>query len=241
MKPTAGSNYYQIQSSARGIHDLNDVQRLAEESAPIYKRTIKPWLSSNLQSAIYEVACGPGILQSWLNSQGYQNIWGSDLSSNEARLAIDINPRIVNGDSVADVIVRGEEQYDTIIALDFIEHIPKDMVIPFLENAYRALKPGGCLIMRAPNADSPIVGLNLFNDMTHVWAYTTVSMRAMTRSVGYTSVHFMDDTLSCIHKHRWIKYPIILCAQFIVKKILSCACRAKLYYLGSTIYIYAKK
>lgn len=239
--PTAGSSYYELQAEARGINDVSDVERLAQDSTKIYSQVLAPWLPNDKNAGIYEVACGPGILQSWLKSEGYTEVYGSDFAETEAQLAQVINPNIRHGDSVAGVISRGEGKYRAIVALDFIEHIPRDLVIPFLENCMRALEPGGVLIMRAPNADSPVVGLNLFNDMTHVWAYTTISMRAMLKIIGYRSIEFQDDTLSSIQKYRWIKYPIMVCAQLLLKGLLTAACRFRCEYLGSSIYMYARK
>jgi len=236
-----GSDYYEMQASARGINGRGDVERMSHESSGAYARAIEPWLPKAKDGEIYEVACGPGIMQVWLKENGFTEVWGSDFSEKEAEVAATINPNIKHGDSVSGLLERGESRYEAIIALDFLEHIPRDLVIPFLENALKALKPGGTLIMRAPNADSPIVGKNLFNDMTHVWAYTTCSLRAMTRVLGYSGVEFADDTINSIHKHRWIKLPLILCAQAILKVLFSTACRARVEYFGSSIYIYARR
>ena len=236
------SSYYEIQGAARGISDRQEVERQARSlMSETYSRVILPFLPENRKGAIYEAATGPGIIQVWLRDKGYSNVYGSDFAVKEAELAKEINPNIEHGDSVVGVTARGDEQYDAIIALDFLEHIPRESVLVFLKNSRGALKPGGVLIMRAPNADSPLVGLNLYNDITHVWAYTTVSLRAMSRICSFSSISFDDDTTSSIQRYRWIKCPVMKVAQWILRHLLNIACRTRVTHLGSSIYIYAKR
>src|SRR5205814_282346 len=106
---------------------------------------------------------------------------------------------------------------DCIIAIDFIEHLARDEVIEFLAQSNRALNAGGSLILRMPNGDSPLVGRNLYNDITHVWAYTCVAMDALLRMARYETVEFRDESVASIEGARWVKIPLMLVARSIVR------------------------
>src|SRR5688500_19377563 len=92
-----------------------------------------------------------------------------------------------------------------IIAIDLVEHLGKDVFVEFLEQSKRVLRPGGSLILRLPNGDSPLVGLNLFNDITHVWTYTSNCLSSLARMVGFAATDFFDESTHALRDHRWIK------------------------------------
>lgn len=237
-----GSTYYNNQSQARGIVGISDVKRMAAESADIFDRIFLRHLSSNKEAMIYEAATGPGILQAWLRSRSFTNLQGSDFSEKEALLARQITPNIVHGDSIADLQNRfSESTFDAIIALDFFEHIPRDRFREFLRISATRLKPQGILILRGPNADSPLLGHNLYNDITHVWAYTTTCLRILCQLEGFQNIKFCDDAIPGIHHGACWKAPLMKLAQVILTQIVWMASRQKVQYWGSSIYLFARK
>lgn len=237
-----GSSYYSQQSTARKIHTVEDVRRHAQAESIVYERLILPDLPIDLQSHIYEAATGPGILQCWLTDRGFSNVLGSDFSENESRLAHQINASVVHGDSLEDL--RGRcpaESLDVIIALDFYEHLPRESFREFLTLAHSRLRRGGVLILRGPNGDSPFVGLNLYNDITHVWAYTTVCLNALATIAGFSRVAFKDDTEGALHKGWWWKRWPMAISRFLLSEICRIATRQRVRLWGASLYIYAHK
>jgi len=237
-----GSTYYNNQSQARGIKGISDVRRMAAESAHIYDRILLAQLPSNRDCMIYEAATGPGLLQAWLQNHCFSNLHGSDFSEKEATLAGQITPRIVYGDSVADLANRFSEcTFDAIIALDFYEHISRERFRDFLRIASSRLKPSGVLVLRGPNADSPLVGLNLYNDITHVWAYTTTCLRVLCRLEGFQDVRFCDDAIPGLYHGAAWKTPLMRLAQMILTQLVWMASRQRVQFWGSSLYIFARK
>lgn len=57
--------------------------------------------------------------------------------------------------------------FDAIISLDVIEHIEPNETASFLQSCLRLLKPGGRLLLRFPNGDSPFSISNFNADITH--------------------------------------------------------------------------
>ena len=237
-----GSTYYNSQTQARGIGGISDVKRMAAEAANIYDRIFLKKLPSDEISAIYEAATGPGILQAWLKDRYFDNLHGSDFSEKEATLAGQISHNIIHKDSVADLQDRFPAcTFDAIIALDFYEHLPRERFRDFLRISSSRLKPGGVLILRGPNADSPLVGLNLYNDITHVWSYTTSCLRVLCTLEGFQDVQFCDDAIPGLHHGAAWKTPLMRLAQMILTQLVWMASRQRVKFWGSSIYLFARK
>jgi 2-polyprenyl-3-methyl-5-hydroxy-6-metoxy-1,4-benzoquinol methylase len=236
------NSFYTRQSEARKIKEPNDVERLSCENEVVFNRIISPVLPSDKSACIYEAATGPGILQFWLRKQGFTNREGSDFSEKEVYFAQHVTTAIRHADSLSDLTERfTEESLQTIIALDFYEHIERENFIRFLKIAHSRLSPGGWLVLRGPNADSPLVGLNLYNDVTHVWAYTTTCLRILCQLEGFQDVRFCDDAIPGIyHGYTW-KMPLMRLAQLILTQLVWMASRRRVQYWGSSIYLFAQK
>jgi 2-polyprenyl-3-methyl-5-hydroxy-6-metoxy-1,4-benzoquinol methylase len=234
-------SYYRYQATARGLTSVEAVEKLTDLMGLTYARLLPRWLPADRQAEIYEVACGPGIMLRHLQRLGYARLAGSDSAASQIELARAAGLPVVLGDSLRDLKGQCAERWDCLIAIDFIEHLPKDVLVEFFFECHRTLRTNGCLIMRAPNGDSPLVGRNVFNDITHYWAYTTIATEALLKMAGFQRVEFADESLASIQKHRWIKVPLMKCAQAVVRAVIRSATREDIRYLNSSIYIAAWK
>lgn len=235
------NEYYIHQSKARGIYSETDIEALVADLAPVYSRVLRDWLPADRKAYIYEAACGPGILIRWLKKQGYSNITATDRSAPEIALAQRTGLEVLTADSIEDLTKRAEASFDCVIAIDFIEHLPRDSMLDFLRSCHRVLKQDGSLILRAPNGDSPVVGRNLFNDITHVWAYTTIALRALAQIAGFGKIEFVDDTVASVRNPRWLKVPLMRVAQILFKLFFHLSTREKLECVGASYYVRLRK
>ena len=96
-----------------------------------------------------------------------------------------------------------------------------------LAGAQRVLRPGGRLILRLPNGNSPLVGLNLFNDITHVWTYTANCLNSLARMHRFTRTEFVDESAAAICRHRWLKVPLCRLSQTILGLLFWTATKSK--------------
>jgi len=235
-------SFYSRQSEARKISGLSDVEKYCSESNAVFERILGPYLPPDKQACIYEAATGPGILQCWLKKKGYTNREGSDFSENEVHLAQATTPSIRHADSISDLHDRFDEnKLQIIVALDFYEHIEREQFMSFLNIARSRLSPDGWLLLRGPNADSPLLGLNFYNDVTHTWAYTTTCLRVLCRLAGFQDIRFCDDAIPGLHHGAAWKKPLMRMAQIFLTQIVWMASRQKVQYWGSSIYVFAKK
>jgi SAM-dependent methyltransferase len=66
-----------------------------------------------------------------------------------------------------DYINSTSQRFDSIVLFDVLEHIERDELVEFIKMLVNVLKPGGSIIARFPNGDSPLSCLNYNSDLTH--------------------------------------------------------------------------
>ena len=238
---TSSDSYYRRQAEARGLKTNADVEALTDLMSISYDRLLPNWLPASRTAAIYELACGPGVMLRYLKRKGYTNISGSDMSECQIALAKAASFPVKLSDSIQELKSHPDGTWDCLIAIDFIEHLPKDVLTDFLIQSHRVLKKGGLLILRGPNGDSPLVGRNLYNDITHFWAYTTVATRALLQIAGYSRIDFADESLASLQKQRWIKVPLMRFSQWLLRLIMRAATKEDVQYWSPSLYVFARK
>jgi SAM-dependent methyltransferase len=103
----------------------------------------------------------------------------------------------------------GVGELDLAIATDFLEHLTKREVIEALDRIKRALRPGGAVIFRVPNAASPFGGSLRYADFTHETAFTPQSLRQLGAVASFEAVEIhscpppMHGVLSGIRAVVW--------------------------------------
>jgi SAM-dependent methyltransferase len=225
-------------------HDDEASRRLEQElqaATPAFNRIVLPWLPSDRRARIYEVACGPGIMLRWLRQHGYKNVSGSDLSARQLQLARAAGFPVKVADSVEELRIMPDNTIDCIIGFNFYEHLAKEIMLDFIAEANRVLKPGGRLILLGPNGDTPVVGRALFNDITHQWALTSYSFGLLLKRAGFTSIEFKDGAMPSIRRWRAVKLPLIWAAQWILRLLFRIATMERIEYFSSSIYLCARK
>jgi len=147
-----------------------------------YTREIASRMSSEKDGSCFsllEIGFGNGSLLGWARKQGYKVI-GSEIQQSLRDRAANAGYYVVK--SVDDVEMAS---LDVVVAMDVFEHIPYDDLIATCKSACQALKPGGYLIARFPNGDSPF-GLVLQNaDATHVHSIGSGKIREIMRVTGF--------------------------------------------------------
>jgi 2-polyprenyl-3-methyl-5-hydroxy-6-metoxy-1,4-benzoquinol methylase len=228
--------YYDYQATARGVGGAKDVARGAQEKAFIYERLVRRWLPARSDAKIAELACGHGSFLFWLIQEGYTNVVGIDSSPEQTGLAASTGAQVQTQDAMEWLGRQNDSTYDTLVAIDFIEHISKDDMMALLKLGQQKLRPGGRMILRYPNADSPLVGLNLFNDITHIWTYTTNCLNALAKMHGFALTEFADEGWRVARDRRWIKLPIARLSEAVLQFLFRSVSRERVFFWSSSIW-----
>lgn len=170
----------------RSVHDL-------ENRAPTMRYVIDAFFPEDKSAAILDLGCGHGTLVYFAQQAGYCNTQGVDVSGQQVELGRKLGiTNIAQGDMMTALKAVPSASFDTVIAFDVIEHFTKDELIDLVDAIHSVLKPNGCWIIHAPNANSPFVGAVRYGDFTHEQAFTPSSLQQLLKASGFSSFDFAE-------------------------------------------------
>lgn len=116
-------------------------------------------------------------------------------------VGVELNPVLLeaaaaSGFEVAspELFAEGNEgRFDFAVAFDVLEHVPQDEMEPYLRSLRRVLKPGGYLLARFPNGDSPFGLVYQNGDPTHVTALGSEKAACFAAASGFEVVEIRGD------------------------------------------------
>jgi len=167
---------------------LYDHERGVSVLNPYFKSYFARFLPEDKNTPILDVGCGSGEFLLFLQSLGYTNTFGIDLSPEQVELAKKRGLKNVQVAEAVDFLSKHKEKFTLITAHDVIEHFPKEQVLPFLDAIYNALVRGGTVILSLPNMASPFGARITYGDFTHEVAFTPTSISQVLRAAGFEVV-----------------------------------------------------
>lgn len=144
---------------------------------------------------IIDYGCGFGQVLNAIHGLGYANAIGVDIEPRALQHCKDSGLEVRDAAN-ADDLKSLEATADVIIMSHVLEHFPKHEAIPRLKQIKSYLKPGGCLIVMVPNAQSNTGCYWAYEDFTHETLFTSGSLAFVLRASGYSEINFID--VDCI-------------------------------------------
>jgi SAM-dependent methyltransferase len=140
------------------------------------------------QSPIVDLGCGRGELLGLLKTHGLtaRGVEGNAQAVRECRQA---GLDVVQGDLVDFLRAEGEGCLGAVVAIQVVEHLPPAVLQSMLEQAHRALRPAGLLVLETVNPRSVIGFLEVFNrDLTHEKPLHPDTLRFLAAAAGFSDV-----------------------------------------------------
>jgi 2-polyprenyl-3-methyl-5-hydroxy-6-metoxy-1,4-benzoquinol methylase len=135
---------------------------------------------------ILELGCGSGRLLAFLESEGFENVLGVDVSREQVELASGQGLTAVQAD-VTGFLSRGHK-YQAILAFDLLEHFTKDELLPLLTAVYDSLESKGVLVFQTPNGQGLFPNQVVYGDLTHMTIFNPGSLEQILNLVGFENI-----------------------------------------------------
>ena len=178
-----------------------------------FKTHYSRFLPTDKKANVLEIGCGYGRYLKALSDMGYVNCRGIDISQEQILYAKNtLNLSNVEKADALDWMENKDAEFDCILALDILEHLDNDYLLNLGEAIYKALKPGGRVIIQVPNGISPMNPIR-YGDLTHVRAFTESSIRQFLIYGGFELEGIYDippHIYSVVSAVRFILWAIVL-------------------------------
>lgn len=149
-----------------------------------------PWLAD--RSPVLDLGCGRGESLALLSAQGVAGR-GVDSSARMVDLCRERGLEAEVGDLFGHLAGLPEGKLGAIVSFHVIEHLPPESLDRLVRLAYRALRPGGALILETPNPLSLVVAArNFWLDPTHRRPVHPESLKLHFELAGFDPVERLD-------------------------------------------------
>jgi SAM-dependent methyltransferase len=178
-------------------HDGSDAHLAAMVAD--FSTLLSPYLPADKTAPILEIGCGMGFALAALKEAGYSNIAGFDSDAGQIMAARrrGLPADLVRVEDTKTFLAERRERYAFIFCIDVLEHIPIDVQLDFLDGIRQCLKPGGTLLCRVPNANSPMASRYRYIDWTHHCSFTEASLDFVLFNAGFEPIFVGEaETLS---------------------------------------------
>ena len=178
---------------AREEHGYLELERRYRGTDEEIRRRISvylPFLAG--KGMVLDLGCGRGEALAIFTAAGLA-ARGVDGSARMVALCRERGLEAEEGDAFAALAALPEGSLGGVVSFHVIEHLPAASLDRLVRLAYRALKPGGVLILETPNPLSMLVAARSFwLDPTHVRPVHPESLKLMYELAGFDPVERLD-------------------------------------------------
>jgi SAM-dependent methyltransferase len=154
-----------------------------------HRDQLEPFLPPPGSSPVLDIGCGMGFALLTLRQLGFSSLYGIDSDAEQVKICERFGLPV---EQVADTIsyLRSHpEKFKIVLLLDVLEHVPVVDQIRFMRAVYRAMEPGGRVILQVPNAASIMASWQRYIDFTHHTSFTPISLRFVLKNAGFDDIN----------------------------------------------------
>ena len=190
--------------------------------------------ASDQSMRLLEIGFGNGAFLGWARDQGHE-VHG-----------VEVQPQCLEAGRAAGFSVYpslsalaqslGTGQFDGVVMLDVLEHIPAEDLLQFLKDVRQVMRPTGWMALRFPNGDSPFGRRNQHGDLTHGCTLGSVAVHQLAGMTGYRVLSIGCQPLPIVGNNllRALIHACLLVARFIFELPLQAL--LNLYYPGQLMW-----
>jgi len=95
---------------------------------------------------------------------------------------------VVETDDLVGALAAHADDLGLVVLFDVLEHVPHDEQLPLLRAIRAAVVPGGMLLVKVPNASSPVASHRRYGDWTHTSSFTVGSLEFLLHNAGFDEI-----------------------------------------------------
>ena len=159
-----------------------------EERVRWYIPHVREIMALGSRKPMLDIGCGRGEWMLELKRNNF-TVLGVDLNPAMADAARAQGLQVVLADAVAHLDSLEPASLSVVSAFHLVEHLPFEQILILVDAAFRALMPGGLLIIETPNPENLVVGACTFwYDPTHIRPLPPAMLRFYVESAGFAPV-----------------------------------------------------
>ncbi len=181
------SKYFSTFTKFIGEEDLFD-KKTKNVLFTIYKKWYLPIIKRFPKNvAVLDIGCGTGHMLNFLKKEGFQNLYGIDISEELIKLT---REKGINADvyDIFNFLGINKKKFDVVFGLDIIEHFYKDELFGLFKGLNNILNDNGIIIIHTPNGDGLFPQHIIYGDLTHLTIFNSNSLSQILRSTGFTKI-----------------------------------------------------
>jgi len=140
---------------------------------------------------VLEVGCGDGRLLEYLARRGFTSTTGVDISPEQAFLAQRRGVHAECNDALT-YLTDHVSEFGAVIAVDVLEHLTRDELVPLARKLHGALQPHGRLLVQTANGAGLFPGQVIYGDLTHQTVFTPESLSQLLTHAGFVNLTFYE-------------------------------------------------
>ena len=183
-------------------HDESDNHRAAMIAH--YQQLLTPRLLKSRDLKVLDIGCGMGFALLALREMGFIDLQGVEQDEGQAASCRSKHLDVTLTDNTIAFLEQRTGNYDLIISLDVLEHLPVGIQIEFVRSISRALRPEGQFICTVPNANSSLASRWRYIDWTHTTSFTEHSLDFLLTNGGLTDIKICGHEFNRRPKHVWL-------------------------------------
>ncbi|MCS6952663.1 MAG: class I SAM-dependent methyltransferase [Bryobacterales bacterium] len=181
-----------IEEYSRHYARLNgDLDKPAPAAARRQLERTYGWLIRDLPAGtrVLDLGCGAGWLLEWLSRFPHLISEGVDVSPSQVEAARRRIPEVaIHCADGLEFLQLRQEVYGAIFCLDVLEHLDEATCWRWLAAIRAALRSGGFLVCRTPNAANLLGAYSRYLDLTHRRSFTQTSLTQLLEAAGFVQI-----------------------------------------------------
>ncbi len=140
---------------------------------------------------ILDIGCGRGEWLELLRDEGYQNV-GLDINQAMLEQCRELALTVFEGDALNHLKSLPDSSLGGITGFHIVEHLPFEILVQLMAEAYRVVRSGGIIIFETPNPRNVTVGsCNFYFDPTHKNPIPSEILQFMAHYSGFEPVQIL--------------------------------------------------